>query len=143
MDNLINKRESGLLEAQKIYGKEVEEALRAHLSIMGEELYIWLADLYEPRHCTCNSFDKDGNRVCLLKKDENGNPIYCSEKLIKHTESGEFNGSAFDIGTASFYEQLYFKITEGKEMTVTPEMAAKVISVIEFAHAENPLPVKF
>ena len=76
-------------------------------------------------------------------KDENGNPIYCSEKLIKHTVSGEFNGSAFDVGTASFYEQLYYKITEGKEMTVTPEMAAKVISVIELAHAKNPLPVKF
>ena len=76
-------------------------------------------------------------------KDENGNPIYCSEKLAKHTEAGEFNGSAFDIGTASFYEQLYYKITEGKDMTVTPEMAAKVISVIELAHAKNPLPVKY
>ena len=76
-------------------------------------------------------------------KDEEGNPIYCSEKLVKHIESGDFAGSAFDIGTASFYEQLYFRITEGKDMTVTPEMAARIISVIGLAHAKNPLPVKY
>ena len=78
----------------------------------------------------------------FLKNDE-GNPIYCSEKLVKHVEAENFNGTAFDIGTASLYEQLYFKITEGKPMTVTPEMAAEIISVIETVHAQNPLPVKF
>ena len=76
-------------------------------------------------------------------KDEKGNPIYCSEKLIKHVESERFSGTAFDIGTAKLYEQLYYKITEGREMTVTPEMAAAVISVIETVHAENPLPLKY
>ena len=75
--------------------------------------------------------------------DENGNPIYCKEKLVKHVESEKFQGTAFDIGTACLYEQLYYKITEGKEMTVTPEMAASVISVIEALHADNPLPIKF
>lgn len=76
-------------------------------------------------------------------KDENGNPIYCKEKLIKHTESEKFAGTAFDIGTAKLYEQLYYKITEGKNMTVTPEMAAQIISVIETVHAQNPLPLKY
>jgi len=76
-------------------------------------------------------------------KDENGNPIYCSEKLSKHVVSEKFNGTAFDIGTAKLYEQLYFRITEGKEMTVTAEMAASIISVIEEVHAANPLPLKF
>lgn len=76
-------------------------------------------------------------------EDENHNPIYCSESLIKHTEKGTFDGTAFDIGTASLYEQLYFAITEAKPMTVTPEMAAQVINVIETVHAQNPLPVKF
>ena len=76
-------------------------------------------------------------------KDENGKPIYCKEDLIKHVESGEFGGTAFDSGTAGLYNQLYYKITEGREMTVTPEMAAAVISVIETVHAENPLPLKF
>ena len=47
------------------------------------------------------------------------------------------------MGTAKLYEQLYYKITQGKDMTVTPEMAATIISVIETVHAENPLPLKF
>lgn len=76
-------------------------------------------------------------------KDENGNPIYCGEKLIKHVESESFTGTAFDIGTAKLYDQLYYKITEGRPMTVTPEMAAAVISVIETVHAQNPLPLKY
>ena len=76
-------------------------------------------------------------------EDGNHNPKYCSEKLIKHTEEGEIEGNAFNVGTASLYEQLYFLITEGKPMTVTPEMAARIIGVIETIHAQNPLPVKF
>lgn len=76
-------------------------------------------------------------------EDDNHNPVYCSESLIKHTEQGTFDGTAFDIGTASLYEQLYFAITEGKPMTVTPEMASRIINVIENVHAQNPLPVKF
>ena len=76
-------------------------------------------------------------------KDANGNPVYCSEKLQKHVEGEDFNGTAFDIGTAELYKQLYFKITEGREMTVTPEMAAMVISVCETVHAANPMPLKF
>ena len=74
---------------------------------------------------------------------DNFKPIYCSEKLIKHEEEGTFNGTAFDVGTANLYEDLYYKITEGKPMRVTPEMGAQVISVIETVHAQNPMPVKF
>jgi hypothetical protein len=76
-------------------------------------------------------------------KDENGNPIYCWEQLNKHVEGENFTGTAFDIGTAKLYDQLYYKITEGRDMTVTPEMAAAVISVIETVHAENPLPLQY
>ncbi|MBR4034563.1 MAG: hypothetical protein IKJ04_07110, partial [Clostridia bacterium] len=76
-------------------------------------------------------------------KNDAGDPIYCSEKLVKHTEEGKFTGTAFDVGTATLYEQLYYKITEGKPMTVTPEMAAQIIGVIEKVHADNPLPLKF
>ncbi|MBR2460661.1 MAG: Gfo/Idh/MocA family oxidoreductase [Clostridia bacterium] len=75
--------------------------------------------------------------------DANGNPAFCSEKLLKHTEAEHFAGTAFDVGTAKLYEQLYYKITEGREMTVTPEMAAEIISVIETVHAQNPLPLKY
>jgi hypothetical protein len=76
-------------------------------------------------------------------KDENGKPIYCKEDLIKHVESGEFGGTAFDSGTAGLYNQLYYKITEGRAMDVTPEMASDIIGVIATAHAQNPLDIKF
>ena len=76
-------------------------------------------------------------------KDDKGEPIYCSEKLVKHEEAEKFQGTAFDVGTASLYKQLYDKITAGTPMTVTPEMAAQVISVVEIAHANSPLPLKF
>ncbi|MBQ7921990.1 MAG: Gfo/Idh/MocA family oxidoreductase [Clostridia bacterium] len=73
----------------------------------------------------------------------NGEPKYCSEQLIKHTEEGNFGGSAFDVGTKSLYEQLYFKITEGRPMDVTPEMARDIVNVIETVHAQNPLPMVY
>lgn len=75
--------------------------------------------------------------------DDAGNPAYCRENLVKHVTTEKFAGTAFDIGTAKLYEQLYFKITDGKTMTVTPEMAADIISVIETVHAQNPLPLKY
>ena len=74
---------------------------------------------------------------------DNFTPIYCRENLIKHEDEGKFNGTAFDVGTANLYEDLYYNITEGKPMRVTPAMAAQVISVIETVHAQNPMPVKF
>ena len=74
---------------------------------------------------------------------EDGTPSYCVETLVKHTEEGSFDGDAFAFASAVFYRQLYERIAHGTPMTVTPEMAARVISVIETVHAENPLPVKF
>ena len=75
--------------------------------------------------------------------DKDGNPEYCHEDLIKHTESGKFEGSAFDVGRATIYEDLYYKITEDRPLRVTPEMAAEVVRVIETVVAANPLPIKF
>ena len=77
-----------------------------------------------------------------MKNDE-GYPCYCSEQLITHEESGSFNGDAFNVGTKKFYDMIYGAITENAEMQVKAEHAAKIISVIETAHAANPLPVKF
>ena len=76
-------------------------------------------------------------------RDEEGKPIYCHEDLKKHVANEEFGGTAFDKGTATLYEQLYYKITEGRDMTVTPEMAAQIIKVIAEVHAQNPLELKF
>ncbi len=73
--------------------------------------------------------------------DEDGYPIYCSENLIKHKEKGEYNGTAFDVGTQKFYEMMYARIVDGTPLTVTPKHAAMIISVIEEVHAANPLPL--
>lgn len=94
------------------------------------------------------TYIKDGENperpvVETFLHDEKGNPIYCGEALEKHIETDKFNGTAFDVGTATLYKELYYKITEGTPMSVTPEMAAQVISVIETAHAQNPLPLKY
>lgn len=75
--------------------------------------------------------------------DENGEPIYCSEKLIKHEEEGKYAGDAFSIGTPKFYENLYYALTEKRPLAVSALQAAQIISVIEAVHAENPLTLKY
>ncbi len=76
-------------------------------------------------------------------RDENHMPIYCSEKLTFHEEEGKYENDAFRYGTAKIYEDVYYAITENRPLFITTEQAAEVIRVIETAHAENPLPVKF
>lgn len=78
-----------------------------------------------------------------ILQDENGNPRYCGEKLITHEESGTYNGTAFDVGTAKLYEDLYFKITENRQMFVTLPMVRNIVNLIEQVYANSPLPVKF
>ena len=75
--------------------------------------------------------------------DENWRPIYCGEKLVTHEEEGQYEGTAFDVGTKAIYESVYRAITQGAPLIVTCEMAAAVIDVIDTVHAQNPLPVKF
>lgn len=76
-------------------------------------------------------------------EDENGNPLYCVENLKVHEEKGEYDGTAFDVGTAGIYENLYYAITKGRALAVPLYQSAMTINVIETAHAENPLPVKY
>jgi len=76
-------------------------------------------------------------------KNDKGLPAYCSEKRVTHEEEGEFEGTAFNSAVSSFYTDLYYKITENRPLRVTPEMAREVISVVEKAHADNPMPVKY
>ena len=75
--------------------------------------------------------------------DEDGYPMYCTEQLITHEETGTFQGNGFDVAPEKFYRILHKTITEGTPLVTTPEHAAKIINVIETAHAQNPMPVKF
>ncbi len=77
----------------------------------------------------------------IFIEDAERNPAYCSEELVKHTESGEHNGDPFSVGSPSYYEDVYYALTENRPMRVTAEMAAEVIKIIAEAHASNPLPV--
>lgn len=75
--------------------------------------------------------------------DDNWRPVYCSEKLITHEEQGRYDGNAFNVGTKAIYESVYYAITKGAPLTVSCEMAAAVIDVIDTVHKQNPLEVKF
>ncbi len=81
--------------------------------------------------------------VRTFLKDENGMPLYCSEKLNFTEEEGKIEGSSFDLAVADFYRMMYHTVMEGAPLAISPEMAAKVIAVIEKVHAENPLSVEF
>ena len=76
-------------------------------------------------------------------KNEEGNPSYCVDDLKFYEESEKFAGTSFDYACMRFYEMLYANLTEGVPLEITPYMAARVISVIEEAHARNPLPLKY
>ncbi|MCI8436109.1 MAG: Gfo/Idh/MocA family oxidoreductase [Clostridia bacterium] len=76
-------------------------------------------------------------------KKENGDPVFCSEQLIKHEVTGKFDGTPFDMGVSNLYEDLYYAITEGREMMITPKKVKEIIGIVESVHAQNPLPRKF
>jgi predicted dehydrogenase len=75
--------------------------------------------------------------------NENGDPIYCSEKLNFTEVNEKITGSSFDVAVRDFYRMMYNAIFEGAPLDITPEHAAQVIGIIEACHAENPLPVVY
>ncbi len=81
--------------------------------------------------------------VAEFLRDEEGLPLYCSEKLVLHEEEGSFVGSAFDAAVESFYRMLHNTLSTGAPLVVKPEWAAQIINVIETVHGQNPLPVKY
>ncbi len=76
-------------------------------------------------------------------RNEKGDPVGCSEKLDFVEESGSIEGSVFSVAVRDFYQMIYDTMFEGKELIITPEIAAETIRIIEACHAENPLSVEF
>lgn len=72
-------------------------------------------------------------------RDENGLPMYCGEKLVTHEEELELGGSAFDVAVERFYSMVYERLTEGVPLALDPSDMAKIVSVIETVHAQNPM----
>lgn len=100
------------------------------------------ANWYEYKYLKEGENPKKAVVEASLKNDK-GEPIYCSEQLVWQEEKGDIEGNAFSVGAPLIYEEIYYNLTEGKPMSSTPEMAAKVIEVIEIAHAQNPLELKY
>ena len=111
MAEKLNGREAGLAKAREMYGAEAEQALRDHLAIIDERLYLWMADLYQPRKCICNNFDADGNRVCLLPRDENGKCLCTGGGYFITNSARDTEG--FEIDIESTVQALNFCCTVG------------------------------
>ncbi len=97
MNDMLNAKETALLQVYKQYGREVEQALRDHLSIINERYYLWLADLYVPRKCICENFDAEGNRICLLPRDENGKCLCTGGGFYYSNSARDTEGYEIDI----------------------------------------------
>lgn len=81
----------------------------------------------------------------ILESLENaqGNPAYCSEKLNWYEVKEDVEGTAFDKGTASYYDNIYNHLVNGAELVIRPEKIMQQIAVMEEVHRQNPLPVKY
>lgn len=91
---------------------------------------------YKPEEYTEHELKK------LALKDENGNPIYCSDDMKKYEEGGDVIGDAFNKGSDSFYHMVYDDLVNGKPAYITPEKGAAVIKIIEECHKISPLEKK-
>lgn len=81
--------------------------------------------------------------VMTYLENEEHQPIYCKENLVKKTEEGTYEGDAFNVGTRELYKNIYENITADAPMYVTAQMASRIVGVIEAIHAQNPLQVRF
>ena len=78
-----------------------------------------------------------------LQREGDGHPMYCHEDLQSHVDEGKVTGDAFTTAVKTYYDMMYNAVMLGKPLEITPEMATEVISVIETAHAMNPMPLLY
>ena len=71
--------------------------------------------------------------------DENGDPIYCQEKVEKHVEEGELSADPFSSGSARFYAAVYETLVNGKAFVIDPANIANVVRIIHESHIANPM----
>ena len=93
----------------------------------------YIIDGENPKRPVCETFISD----------ENNNPCYCTEKLIFHEEDGKYDGTVFNVATMEFYEDLYFNITQKRELRITTAIITQLMKIIEQVHKDNPLQKKY
>ncbi len=76
-------------------------------------------------------------------KTEEGLPLYCSEELVAHEESGKYEGEIFEVGSREFYRMLHNTLVNGAPLEIKPENMAKIVNVIDAVHTQNPMPKKY
>lgn len=102
------------------------------ITTFGEYKYTYIKDGENPERPVIETF----------LKDENGEPIFCGEQLIKHEETGKVDaGGAFTTAVTEIYKDIYYAITENKPMRVTAQMATEIVAIIDKVHTDNPLPL--
>lgn len=74
-----------------------------------------------------------------LRLEDGISPAYCSEELKWNEVTEDIEGSAFDIGTATFYRNIYNHLTNGEPLKIRPEKIVQQIRVMELIHAQNPM----
>jgi predicted dehydrogenase len=70
-------------------------------------------------------------------RNEKGEPLYCREKLVRHTDSWDAAGPDFDEKGKGFYIALYETLVNGAPFAVTSEQVKQQLQVIDQAHAQN------
>ncbi len=75
-----------------------------------------------------------------LCQEDGVSPAYCSETLEWNEFKETLTGTAFDVGTRKYYENIYDHMVNGGELVIKPEKIAQQIRVMELIHAQNPLP---
>lgn len=75
-----------------------------------------------------------------LRGPDGVSPMYCTEELKWHEFEEKFDGSAFDVGTMNYYNNIYKHLVEGEELIIKPEKVLQQIRVAELVHAQNPMP---
>lgn len=75
--------------------------------------------------------------------NENGDPAYCSDRIIWHKETLELTGDAFAYGTSGYYHRLYDHMVNGADLFIKPEHIKTEIAIFEEIERQNPLEQKF
>ena len=92
-------------------GEGVRNAAAAHLSLATENYYVWLASLYKPRKCVCNTYDADGYRICQLPKDENGKYLCTGGGFYYSCSARDTDG--YEIDLESTIQAMSFAVASG------------------------------
>lgn len=123
-ENEAADRNAKLDEAATLLGQAAADALRNHLSIITDDFYIFLANLYSPRDCVCAP-DADGIRRCKFPKDEDGNYLCSGGGFYYSPSARDTEGYLPDIEstmqTLSFLESSGMTAEYGSWAAALPE----------------------